>query len=342
MDAFSAKKKTMFTYTLTPEQGAALETATAGMSALQRVQVPYTCLALKGKGLTINLYTSGKLVIQGKAAQDFVLFTLEPLVLGAAGLGYEEVLDPKMYSPHMGSDESGKGDIFGPLVTVAAFVDEKTAKQLIDLGIRDSKTIADGQITKFAKEIDRIIGRRNYVYLRLRPPAYNKLYTKIPNVNRLLAWCHARVVEDLAEQRPDCTRAVIDQFARTESTIARALMTRGRKLEVEQMHKAERDIAVATASVLARAIFVKEMRLLSEAAGLDLPKGAGPKVPDTLRSLIAKAGPAELPNYAKCHFKTVTEALEATGHTRDDLPLPPLPPKPEYGGSTKKKAPEEA
>ena len=98
-------------------------------------------------------------------------------------------------------------------------------------------------------------------------------------------------------------------------------MARGRKLKVEQMHKAERDIAVAAASVLARDLFVSEMRRLAQEAGLELPKGAGPAVPKTLRALIAQKGPDCLPAFAKCHFKTVHEALAATGHG-DALPLP--------------------
>lgn len=315
------ENKNLFTYTLTPEQAADLEMVTAGMSSLQKVQVPYTSLALKGKKLTINLYTSGKLVVQGRDAAEFVEFTLEPLVLKAAQLGYEEVLDPKMFAPHMGTDESGKGDIFGPLVTAAAFVDEASAKTLLEMGIRDSKTIADGQIQKFATEVRKLLGRQNCAFVLLRPPTYNNLYAKIPNVNRLLAWCHARAIETLAEQRPDCPRAVIDQFARTEATINRALMARGRKLQIEQMHKAERDIAVATASVLARDLFVREMKKLSEAAGVDLPKGAGPKVPATLKQLIAAKGPDCLSAFAKCHFKTVHEALNAAGFG-DTLPFP--------------------
>ncbi len=318
-------KKTLFTYTLTPAQAQALETATAGMSALQRVSAPYTTLALKGRGLNLALYTSGKLVIQGKDAEDFVLFTLEPLVLQTAGLGYEETLDPKMFAPHMGSDESGKGDIFGPLVTVAAFIDETTGKRLADLGVRDSKTIADSKIRTLAGDIRKLLGRQNCAVVLLRPPTYNRLYQKLPNVNRLLAWCHARAIETLAEQRPDCTRAVIDQFARTEQTINRALMTRGKALTIEQMHKAERDIAVAAASVLARDLFVRELAKLSEAFGLELPKGAGPGVPKALAELLDKRGPEALPQTAKCHFKTVHEALAAKGLTPDDLPEPPAP-----------------
>jgi ribonuclease HIII len=316
------QQKNLFTYTLTPEQAAALELVTSGMSTLERVQVPYTTLALKGKKLTINLYTSGKLVIQGKEAHDFVLFTLEPLVLGAASLGYEEVLDPKMFAPHMGSDESGKGDIFGPLITVSVFIDETTGRQLADLGIRDSKTIADSKIATLATEARKILGRQNCAFVLLRPQTYNRVYNKIANLNRLLAWCHARAIETLAEQRPDCPRAVIDQFARTESTINRALMPRGKKLIIEQMHKAERDIAVAAASVLARDIFVKELKKLSDEMGMPLPKGAGPKIPETLNNLLQSKGPACLPHVAKCHFKTIDEALARNGFSRSDLPEP--------------------
>lgn len=311
-------QKTLFTFTLTGEEAAALETVVAGLSALKRVQVPYTRLALKGNKLTLNLYTSGKLVVQGRDAEEFVLFTLEPLVLKRATVGYENVLDPQAIAPHMGSDESGKGDIFGPLVTVAAFIDEASGKQLQALGIRDSKTISAAGISKLAAEARRILGRQNCAVVLLRPPTYNTLYAKIGNLNRLLAWCHARAIESLAEQRPDCTRAVVDQFARTESTVARALMARGRKLKVEQRHKAEADIAVAAASVLARDLFVRELDKLGEAAGCPLPKGAGPAVPKTLATLLAKHGPDYLPQVAKCHFKTVREALGLPLETPDD------------------------
>lgn len=302
-------KKSLYTYTLTPEQQVALEAATATLSSLVRVQVPYTTLALKSRHLTLNLYTSGKLVVQGKDAEDFILYTLEPLVLKAASLGYEEALNPELFAPHMGTDESGKGDIFGPLVTIAAFIDETTGRKLHDLGIRDSKTISAAGITKLAAEARKIIGRQNCAVVLLRPPTYNSLYLKVDNLNRLLAWCHARAIETLAEQRPDCTHAVIDQFARTEVTINRALMARGKQLKITQMHKAERDIAVATASVLARDLFVRELAKLEEAAGMPLPKGAGPAVPKTLQALISKHGPDFLNQVAKCHFKTVQDAL---------------------------------
>ncbi len=314
-------QKNLFTYPLDSVQSALLRDV-CFERGYTKVQVPYAKFAYKGPNFNLVYYTSGKLVIQGKGAEEFVLFTLEPEILQCATLGYEEVLDPKMFAPHMGSDESGKGDIFGPLITVAAFIDETTGKRLVDLGIRDSKTIADGKIMSLATEIKKIIGRNNIAFVLLRPPTYNRLYAKIANVNRLLAWCHARAIESLAEQRPDCPRAVIDQFAKTEATINRALMPRGKKLIIEQMHKAEQDIAVATASVLARAFFVSEMKKLSETFSVELPKGAGPKVPQVLGELIAKQGPACLPQVAKCHFKTVAEALEAKGFSRDDLPEP--------------------
>ncbi len=321
MDTPPPPKKTSFTYTLTTEQAVALEMILEGMSTLQPKSVPYTKFAYKAPDFNIALYTSGKLMLQGKGAEDFILFTLEPLVLKEARLGYEEELDPKMFAPHMGTDESGKGDIFGPLVTCAVAIDESTGKRLFDLGIRDSKTISDGRIKVLATEARKILGKENCAMVLLRPQTYNRLYGKIPNVNRLLAWCHARAIETMAEQKPSCPRVVIDQFARTEATINRALMPRGKKLIVEQMHKAERDIAVAAASVLARDLFIREMEKMKADAGMELPKGAGPAVPKTLIELIRAKGPAYLPLVAKCHFKTVHEALQVTGHTLDELAL---------------------
>src|SRR5207245_8600286 len=132
--------------------------------------------------LSVAVYQKGpKVLVQGKGVEEFVQFELEPKVLGEAKLGYEEVHSPEMFEPHFGVDESGKGDFFGPLVIAGVFDDGKSARQLLDLGVQDSKRIgADVRIHAFAKEI-RPIAREGTDVLAIGPARYNDLYKKFGN-----------------------------------------------------------------------------------------------------------------------------------------------------------------
>jgi hypothetical protein len=155
-----------------------------------------------------------------------VTFRLEPEVLGEARLGYEEVLNPEMFSPHFGVDESGKGDFFGPLVIAGCYVDRGIARRFKEAGIQDSKRIgSDQRIRDFADLIRKTQGAVQSVVV-VGPERYNQMYAEIGNLNRLLAWGHARVIENLLEARPDCPRALSDQFG-NPALIKRALMKKG-------------------------------------------------------------------------------------------------------------------
>ena len=116
---------------------------------------PYTIFFARKEKLSVAVYEKGpKILVQGRGVEDFVKFVLEPEVFGEARLGYEEVHSPEMFEPHFGVDESGKGDFFGPLVIAGVFVDGKSARQLLDLGVQDSKRIgSDVRIHALAKEI---------------------------------------------------------------------------------------------------------------------------------------------------------------------------------------------
>src|ERR1700677_2778725 len=104
-------------------------------------EVPYTLYGAQKQKLTVNAYASGKLLVQGRGAKEFVEFTIEPEIVGVAKLGYDEVHNPEMFQPHLGIDESGKGDFFGPLVIAGVYVDGDLPRQLLDLGVKDSKQI---------------------------------------------------------------------------------------------------------------------------------------------------------------------------------------------------------
>jgi ribonuclease HIII len=249
-------------------------------------------------------------VVQGKDTEDFVRFTLEPKVLGEARLGYEEFLNPEMFQPHFGIDESGKGDFFGPLVVAGVYVDGDIAREFLKIGVTDSKKIgSDRRIKELARLIVQVPGATHNVVM-IGPERYNELYRKFANLNDLLAWGHARVIENLLAARPDCPRALSDQFANPR-VIKNALLERGKAIKVDQRTKAESDVAVAAASILARERFVNWLDNQGKVVGVTLPKGVSAQVKAAACDLVARAGPDALKRFAKVHFRTAAEVLDS-------------------------------
>lgn len=270
--------------------------------------VPYTHYGAKLGKLSVNAYTSGKLLVQGKGAREFVEFTIEPEILGEARVGYEEVHSPEMFETHAGIDESGKGDFFGPLVIAGVIVNPTTARELLDAGVKDSKRLtSDKKAEDLAEVIRDIVGDARSV-VAIGPAKYNQLYRKFGNLNKLLAWGHATVIENLLEKDPKCPRALSDKFGDSR-LIQRALKERGQGIELEQKTKAESDIAVAAASILARAVFVERLRKLGDGVGQTLAKGASAKVKEVAREVAREHGADGLRGVAKEHFKTFGEVL---------------------------------
>ena len=317
------EKKNSYTIPLTPAQLAeAARLLREGNYRLRKVE--HTVAAAEGEDCQIALYKSGKCLVQGRGAADWITFVLEPEVLHEARLGYEDVLNPEANAPHMGVDESGKGDFFGPLVIAAAYVDEAIAKDLKAMNVRDSKSItSDKAALDLAKKIRERLGDR-FAVVSIGPAAYNRLYATMNSVNRILAWGHARAIENLLETVPDCPRALSDQFG-PEQQIQRALQQKGRKIKLEQRHKAESDIAVAAASILARAGFLTALAKLGEQVAVKLPKGASEAVKAAAGEIVKKRGGAALLETAKCHFKTTDDVLGPLGRTRAGEGLPPAP-----------------
>ena len=271
---------------------------------------PYTLYYGKKGKVNVAVYEKGpKIVVQGKGTEEFVTFRLEPEILGEAKLGYEEVHAPEMFAPHFGIDESGKGDFFGPLVIAGAYVDANIARDFMKAGIQDSKKIgSDARIRSLAQLIRETPGVALSV-VEIPPLKYNELYEKIGNLNRLLAWGHARAIENLLDQRPDCPRALSDQFA-NPALIQRALMAKGQKIQLEQRTKAESDLAVAAASIIARERFISWLERNGRKQGVTLHRGVSAQVKSAARELVAKHGPGILREVAKTHFKTAQELGE--------------------------------
>jgi ribonuclease HIII len=311
------EKKNSYTFVLDKEQQEALKILLR-MGNYRAKTVPHTVIAVEAQDCVVNLYTSGKCLVQGKGAEDFVLFFLEPNVLQAATMGYEEVLAPSLVAPHMGIDESGKGDFFGPLVACAVYVDPDLAHAMQELGVKDCKQLTDKAVFFIGSKTRQLLGPRRFALVAIGPEAYNRLYAKIRNVNSLLAWAHARCIENLLETVPECPRAVADQFG-AKQVIERALMKKGRSIKLEQRHKAESDIAVAAASVLAREAFLRALGRLGETHGFQAYKGASEQVKASAVGLVKKAGPEVLLKACKCHFRTADQVLAACGSSRAAL-----------------------
>ena len=269
---------------------------------------------------SVAAYLSGKTTVQGKNLEELVLYLIEPEILKSAGFGYEELLNPteksaaveeepeEPFTPHGGIDESGKGDFFGPLVIAAVFADDITQKRYRKIGVRDSKTIKSGSKIKTMAEAIRKASDGKFAVVIVGPESYNRLYDKIGNLNRLLAWGHARAIENLLEKAPECPRMLSDKFG-SEHLIRNALLKNGRTVKLEQRTKAESDVAVAAASILARDTFLRQMEKLGASLHLELPRGASPAVENAARELVAQHGVDELGKFAKLHFKTLEKVL---------------------------------
>jgi ribonuclease HIII len=263
---------------------------------------PYTRFSAKKKGLTCTLYESGKLVVQGKECAEFVEFYLEPEILKT--FTFSHPLAEMDLTPHIGIDESGKGDFFGPLCIAGVYVKEDQFAALQALGVKDSKSLTDSTIQKMASEIKK---RCLYHIVRINPLKYNQIYDDFKNLNRLLAWGHATTIEQLVEQS-GCQQVIIDQFA-DEWVVEQALKRKKLTVKLTQRHRAEEDLAVAAASILARQAFLEGLERLSEEVGIPLPKGASQAVKAAGQTVLRKWGEEKLKEICKKHFKTLDAIL---------------------------------
>jgi len=284
--------------------------------------------------IVIKQFTNGKLQLQGIGGELYknildIVITLYNLKYPNAQLSlgdyirYEaeesstskrgslEAPQANIPLPHIGTDESGKGDYFGPMVIAGIWVDEPTKAKLEAMGIKDSKLLSDKRCRELAARI-RATCNGKFVEVEITPDRYNELYEQFKkegkNLNHLLAWGHARAIESLLEKNPS-THAVADQFG-DEKLILSKLMEKSKRLELIQTPKGERYIAVAAASILARDRFLTRMDKLSQEYAIAFPKGASDAVIQPARQIVERKGSAELKKVAKLHHKTTQRIIE--------------------------------
>ncbi|MBA3849752.1 MAG: ribonuclease HIII [Opitutus sp.] len=320
-DAAEEKPKALTTYTikLDDAQMAKLRAAVA-KKQWEEAEVPYARFAFKGPKVNVTAYESGKVVVAGKETEDFVQNVIEAEVTGLAQLGYDDVHHPEWFEPHAGLDESGKGDLFGPVVAATVIAERAQIEAWRAAGVRDSKSIEDSQILKLDEFIRGTPGAVVEV-VSCGMAKYNELMLKPhANLNRLLAWQHARALE-AALQKKWVARGLLDQFSQ-EPLVQRELKKRGLgRFHLEMRTKAEEDPVVAAASVVARAEFVRTMRALARASGERLQFGAGAAAKAQAARIVERFGALSLGRFAKLHFRTSYEVVAAAGKL-NELPLP--------------------
>ena len=201
----------------------------------------------------------------------------------------------------IGTDESGKGDFFGPLVVAAVHIMPDDEEYLRNMGVCDSKLLGDSKAVGIAENIR---DEFKYSIVAIGPEKYNEIYSEMKNVNKILGWAHARAIEDLLEE-VDCQHAVTDQFG-DKSHVENALMKKGRRIQLQQRPRAEEITAVAAASILARAEFLNRLAELGARFSTTLPKGASSRVDDAARGFVRRHGREALEHVAKMHFKNST------------------------------------
>ena len=312
------KVRTIYTITLDSAQLEQLEKI-CDKRLYGYYHVDHSLFAFKAPYEKVNIvaYKSGKVVIQGKGTEAFVQNILEAEITGDPRMGYDEVHHPEWFEPHAGVDEAGKGDLFGPLVSCCVIADGDMVRAWQEEGVKDSKSLTDGSVLRLEKIILKtrgavvkktLAGMARYNDLMSRPNA---------NLNKLLAWFHARSISAALEVRK-VEWGMLDQFSKAPLT-QQQLKKDGVEFNLKMQTRAEADPVVAAASICARAEYVRQMRKLSVEFGEELKKGAGAQVKQQGEALVEKLGAHRLKDFAKVHFKTAYEILGL-----------PVPKKPSY------------
>ena len=224
----------------------------------------------------------------------------------------------------IGTDEAGKGDYFGPLVAAGVYVDADCREAFSAMGITDGKRLSNRRIHDLATSM-RSDYAEHIVVVEKMPAEYNALYADLrrrgQNLNHLLASLHAEAIRRLAD-RVGAKHALVDQFSKDDLItqqlrqgtnavlpLQRGTVSTALGIEIKQVTKAERDIAVAAASIIARDAFLTGMDRLSETYQMRLPRGAY-QVVEAGREFVKLHGSDALQHVAKLHFN-LTDAVRA-------------------------------
>lgn len=271
--------------------------------------IPYVIFQAEEEDTVITMYESGKVMFQGKSAD------VDAAMWGVALENTKEKQeenkknDEKYYNTNaVGSDEVGTGDYFGPIVVTATYVKKEDIPYLESLGVGDSKKIDDSKILKIAPEIAKRVKYRSII---LSNKEYNEKYAKDINMNKIKAIMHNKVLYQLmVEEKPEVDYIIVDEFAREARYYEYLRDVRNVQRGITFITKAEdKNLAVASGSIISRYIFLKEFDKLCDSIHIPLPKGAGKDVDTIGEEVVEKYGKDKLKEIAKFNFKNTDRIL---------------------------------
>lgn len=201
----------------------------------------------------------------------------------------------------IGTDESGKGSYFGPLVVAGVKVDEDEERFLEEIGIKDSKKVSKSNIRILSEAI-----ATNFIHsvVLVTPKRYNELYSSMRSINGFLIWAHKTVISNILK-KSYCDFVVIDDFGG-----AKLIKASFPKLTFDIRKGAEDDLAVAAASIIARDRFLSWFPKASSEYGIEFPVGINELTIKAGRTLVEKYGKGALREVAKYHFKTTDAVIK--------------------------------
>ena len=272
-------------------------------------KIPYAIFQAQEEDTVITLYESGKAMFQGTSAD------VDAAMWGTVQQNTKESQEEEKKKnakyhncSSVGSDEVGTGDYFGPIVVTAAYVKKEDVERLEKLGVGDSKKITDDKIKKITPELIKIVKYRSMIVTNKE---YNEKYTKELNMNKIKAILHNKVLYQLInEEKPNIDYIVVDEFARENRYYEYLNGIPNIQRNITFMTKAEdKNLAVASASIISRYIFLKEFDKLSDSIHISLPKGAGHDVDKIGEEIVEKYGEEKLQEIAKVNFKNTDRIL---------------------------------
>ena len=272
-------------------------------------KIPYAIFQAQEEDTVITLYESGKAMFQGTSADVDAAMWGTVLDNTKEKQEAQKKKDQKYHNcSSVGSDEVGTGDYFGPIVVTAAYVKKEDVEKLEKLGVGDSKKITDDKIKKITPELIKIVKYRSMI---LTNKEYNEKYTKDINMNKIKAILHNKVLYQLmTEEKPNVDYIVVDEFARENRYYEYLNGIPNIQRNITFMTKAEdKNLAVASASIISRYIFLKEFDKLSDSIHIPLPKGAGRDVDEIGEEIVEKYGEEKLQDIAKVNFKNTDRIL---------------------------------
>ena len=247
----------------------------------QKEENPNVIFSYKGEGLKVVFYPTGTLLIQGKGDLEALAEKLVEAV--------------EVETDYIGTDEAGKGDLFGPLVVCGFALTKRVLKEVLKLGVRDSKSIPPESLEEIAKKL---LELNHHKCNLIVPETYNKLYRDFQNLNKIMSFAHSNVIDGLYLEF-GLKKAVVDKFMKGSYMDCYL----NAPIELKEETKGERFTAVAAASVIARYLYLKELKKLSKIAGINLPAGSGNEAKRVFQELRTKFDKNTLSKFAKLHFK---------------------------------------